>query len=218
MTFPPGRWRLIVPVETFATLKTDKEFLFLATLCRMVNAAKFGVSAMNDHRGIETPASDRQRMGSFLYTAGVINELTEFVVNQKEVWGGLTAFGRAFDLLDEDQVDTQTREVLHTIRNRQAFHFDPTVAERVLPRIPNDEYPLVTGVGPGRLDANYELADVTALAFVFGHLDDVDELYRHFRQFYGELSRLVVRFIEAADNVIIDRLLARGGTIRASVE
>ncbi len=153
-------------------------------------------------------------MGAFLYTAGVINELTEFVRSHKEVGGGLMAFERAFNLVDEGRVEDATRHVLHVIRNRQAFHFDPTVAERVIPRLPPDDYPLVVGHGPERLAANYELADIATIAFVFGHLDNVAKLYEEFERFCDDLSRLVIRFIEAADDVIIERLLARGGTSR----
>src|SRR5947209_680529 len=87
MQIPGGRWQLECSAEQFAALRSDKEFVFLVTLGRMVNAIKFGIMAKYGAGRRPSLARDRQAMGSFLVLAGLLHELAEFRDKQEGVWG-----------------------------------------------------------------------------------------------------------------------------------
>jgi hypothetical protein len=210
MTVPVGPWRLTFSAEQLADLRHDKEFAFLITMGRMINALRFGTTAMNALGKRQDPGGDRVRMGAFLYVCGLIHELLVFCADHEDEWSSLTAYRDIFRLLDESQLNRTTVELLRAIRNRTAFHFDPSIPGRVLMKIPLDSYAFLAGDGRNRDISNFEFPDIITFAFLFGHLDDPARMFERFSEFFDELSMLTVRFLENAEDAVVTRLLDRG--------
>ncbi len=156
---PDGHWKFACSADAFAELRNDREFTFLVAISRITNALKFGMAAMNDQGKEPTPRADRQRMNAFLYVAGVLHEALEFLDKTKSE-AGQTSYAAAKAVLDAAMNDPAIAEPLRAIRNRAAFHVDPTIASRVLPTLPAESFSFATGFGPRRLDVNNELSDL----------------------------------------------------------
>jgi len=155
---PNGLWRFACSAEVFAELQNDREFTFLLAISRITNALKFGMAAMNDQGKEPSPRSDRQRMNAFLYVAGVLHEAFEFLDHTKDEGGPDHLRVRQIRTGCSDERST-IAEPPRAIRNRAVFHFDPSVAGRVLPTLPAESFSFATGVGARRLDINNELSD-----------------------------------------------------------
>jgi hypothetical protein len=141
MEIPGGRWILESSSETFAGLCDDREFAFLVTLGRYVNALKYGMDVMNAQGDSTTPRADRQRHGSFLYVAGALHELLKFLDDSadessknKLCLAGLSAFLEVKQAIDSIPLTEEQRDLLYIIRNRAAFHIDRRSPARSCPR------------------------------------------------------------------------------------
>ena len=209
MNIPTGDWRLLCTAETFAALRNDKEFAFLVTLGRIINAFKFGVATMQTETAI-TPAADRQRMQAFLYVAALVHEMTQFRAKHAKTCGELTAYQDTFASLDERPIDKRTADLLSKIRNRAAFHFDLTVTQRTLPSLPDESCSFAAGSSRRRMDTNNELADIVTYMFLFGGEEEFEVLHNRFMSFYETLQDLVGDLVERMERVLFTRLRARG--------
>jgi len=206
---PDGEWELECSADQFAVLRTDKEFAFLLTLARVVNALKFGVEAYGGAQSM-SPMDERHRVGAFMYLSAVLHEVLELKKSAEKEWGDLPFFTQVFAALDENILDKKTGELLNKIRNRAAFHFDPTVAARTLPRLPAEPFVFITAIGRNRMNSNYELADIITFGFVFDAPADVDSLSKRLSEFRPRLDTLLRDFIKAVDDLVLQRLLAKG--------
>jgi hypothetical protein len=201
--------------DTWSALQRDKEFAFLLTMARVSNALKFGIASAYGAGEELSPAGARQGMGRFLYLTGIVHELVAFRDEHRDEWSGLTAFQQIFSVLEDIALDREVTELLNKVRNRAAFHIDPSLPGRVLPQFPNDSYSFVTGRGTRRMDSNFELADIVTFAFIFGNIDNLDAMYQRFERFRVSLNKLVSDFSRKADSVLLQRLVARGFRIEA---
>jgi hypothetical protein len=207
---PEGRWQLTCSAEQFGDLRHDKEFWFLITVGRTINALHFALIVSRAQKERTDPASDRVRMAAFLYICGLMHEVLEFQANHFKEWGGLTTFRRVFEGLEDSQLSDRSKELLHAIRNRAAFHIDPSVPSRVLAQFPLEGYAFAVGDGAKRSRSNFELPDIVTFAFLFGSLNDLPQMYERFSGFYDELQQLTVGFIQHAEDVVLARLVERG--------
>jgi hypothetical protein len=212
-TIPEGEWQLECTGELFADLRSDKEFAFLVTLARIVNALKFGVDVHRSGGDERTPTLERRRVGALLYLAGILHEVIQLRNAAEKQWGEVPGFKEVFGVLDESKVDSETADVLHRIRNRAAFHFDTTVAVRSLPELPAEAFTFIAALGRDPMDSNYELADLVTFGFIFEAPADVQRLSERLARFRKSLDTLLGNFVRQADRFIINRLLARGFTI-----
>lgn len=212
-TIPSGEWQLECTGEVFRELRSDREFAFLVSLARIVNALKFGVASHRAAAEDLTPAAERQRVGSTFYLAGVLHEVLEFRSAAAKRWGDLTSFRDVFATLDDSSVDEGTAEVLRRIRNRAAFHFDPAVAEKNVPQLPAEPFTFLAATGKDPFESNYELADLITFGFIFEAPTDVVRLNAGLRPFRSKLDELLLAFIRRADSVMVSRLLKLGFTI-----
>lgn len=214
-TIPTGEWQLECTGEVFQDIRTDREFAFLVSLARIVNALKFGVSSHRLAAEELTPAAERQRVGSTFYLAGVLHEVLEFKSAAAERWDDLKSFRDVFATLDDSSVDEGTADILRRIRNRAAFHFDPAVAEKNVPQLPAEPFTFLAATGKDPFESNYELADLITFGFIFAAPADAAKLNAGLRPFRSKLDELLLKFIRTADRVLVTRLLERGFTILA---
>ena len=209
---PEGEWDLTCSAEVFSSLREDREFAFLVTIARILNAVKFGVQAHREASVDLTPIAERQRVGAQLFLAGLLHEILEFRKIAATDWGDLEAYSSIFAFFDESRLDHKTVDLLHRIRNRTAFHFDATVASRALPQLPAEPFTFITAVGRDPMNSNYELADLVTFGFIFGAPADVHRLAAGLKEFRPKLDSLLMDFVKTADQFIMKRLLARGFT------
>lgn len=210
LKIPEGPWKLACDAETFALLRNDKEFHFLLTLSRMVLSLKLGIDVMSMSDEDMSPMGDRRRVSGFWLLCGTLHEIVEFDEKYRDVWGGLTVYVEAFKLFDPASLPETERELLSTIRNRTAFHFDPSIPGRVLPKLPSQPVSFLAGEGRTRLGASYELSEMAALTAVFGSAANLDQVSARFTPFFEATQRLCFTFAKRAETFIIRRLLARG--------
>lgn len=195
--------------EVFSALRTDREFAFLVAISRITNALKFGMAAMNDQSKEPAPRADRQRMNAFLFVAGALHEAIEFL-DKSEREAGQTTYIAAKSVLETAMNDATIAEPLKAIRNRAVFHFDPTIAGRVLPTLPVESYSFATGIGGQRLDINNELSDLVTFAFLFGSVTDLPAMAARFDQVRKAVYELAATFVETLDDITLSRLRQRG--------
>jgi hypothetical protein len=207
---PDGPWKLCCDAATFDTLRHDKEFQFLVTLSRMVLMLKLSIDVMAGAGNDATPKGDRQRSSGFWVMCGTLHEILEFDTKHRDTWGGLTAYVEAFKLFDDPSLPDAERELLDRIRNRAAYHFDPSLPARVLPDLTSQPVTFMAGDSKERLGSSYELSEMTALAFVFDGAANLDKVGDRFPPFFETAKALAFRFARLAENFMIQRLLARG--------
>jgi hypothetical protein len=215
---PEGPWKLCCDAATFDGLRHDKEFQFLLTLSRMVLMLKLSIDVMAGAAADATPRGDRQRASGFWVMCGTLHEILEFDSKHRHTWGGLTAYVEAFKLFDESSLPEPERDLLNRIRNRAAYHFDPSLPGRVLPELASQPVTFVAGDSKERLGASYELSEMTALAFVFDGAANLDKVGERFPAFFETAKALAFRFARSAENFMIQRLLARGFRYEAVTE
>jgi hypothetical protein len=211
IVIPKGEWELECSGEVFARVRDTPEFAFLVTLGRVINAVKFGIEA---HRHWsddgETPRAERQRLGSLLYLAAALHEVLELKRTVEQDAGANSAAAAVFGVFSEDKLDRQFAEDLRRIRNRGAFHFDSAVAQQSLSKFPAEPFTFITSVGVDPMDANYELADIVSVTFMFGSGADVPKLNVRLSTFKTKLDRLLLDFVSAADQYLFKRLTELG--------
>jgi hypothetical protein len=207
---PDGEWQLECSAAVFDRLRTDREFAFLTTLARVLNATKFGVEAHRTYAEELTPIGERHRVGALLYLAAVVHEILELKKKAETDYSDLPAVSTVFSVFSEDRLDAELVTVLHRIRNRAAFHFDVAAAERALPRLPAEPFTFVAAVGRDPMTANYELADIVTFGFLFDAYADVDQLSARLKAFRPKLDRLLLDFVKAADQYLFKRLRELG--------
>lgn len=210
---PEGEWQLDCSGEVFAELRNDKEFAFLVTLARVVNAVKFGVDVHRSGGDERTPVLERRRVGALLYLAGVVHEIFELRRKAGKRWAKMPGFKEVFGVLDEKTADPDMAKVLRRIRNKTVFHFDEAVPLQSLPALPAEPFTFLAATGRDPMESNYELADLVTFGFIFQAPADVKRLSESLSRFRTQLDALLLNFVRQVDGYIINRLLARGFTI-----
>jgi hypothetical protein len=209
IAIPDGEWELECAAEVFGRVRDTEEFAFLATLGRVVNAVKFGIEA---HRhwsdDSESPRAERQRLGALRYLAAALHEVLELKKKVEEDRPPDPAAVAIFAVFSEDRLDHQFAEDLRRIRNRGAFHFDSAVAEQTLPKF--EPFTFITSVGRDPMDANYELADIISLTFIFGSGVDIPKLNSRLSGFKTKVDSLLLEFVRASDQHTFKRLVELG--------
>ena len=215
---PDVPWRLVCSAEQFDTLfRHDREFAFLATLARISCAIKFARAARFGAGKRKSNARARQAFGGFVQLAALMHEVLEMQRNHAAKWSGLTAWQRVFAVLDKSHLDADAAQILGAIRNRAAFHFDPTVAQQTIPRLPIEEFALLSGDGRNRMQTNSELADIMTMGFLFKHMGAPNKLYERYVRFHEVLETVAVAFCKECDYVILQRARARGLRIEKGI-
>ena len=207
---PEGEWELVCSGDLFATLRASEEFAFLLTLSRVLNALKFGVETHRAGGTERTPVAERRRIGSFLYLASALHETLQLKKASESKWGKFPVFVEVFDVFNEKNLDATTIELLNRIRNRASFHFDPTIAERILPQFPGESFAFLTASGRDPMNSNYELSDLITFSFIFESSANADKLAAQLATFRPALDSLLSSFISRADRTLVRRLLALG--------
>ena len=150
------------------------------------------------------------RMSAFWQLSGTLHEILEFDRKYGKEWGGLSAYRECFALLEVRPEQKREAKILDAIRNRAAFHFDPTLPRRVLPQHELTSQVFMEGDGRLRFSASHGLSEAVALSALLGHGGNIDASVSEFATFSTWMIELCVKFCRKADNVTMARLIARG--------
>jgi hypothetical protein len=176
----------------------------------MILSLKAGIDMMVLGDSDDTQLGLRRRGAGFWLLAATLHEILEFDSKYRHIWGGLTVYVEAFKLFTPEALPKKERELLSTIRNRTAFHFDPTLPERVLPDSEPQPVTFIENDGSDRLASSYEMSELAAVSFVFGNTPTLDEMTKRFHPFLDTMKDLAVKFAMDAEDFLISRLLDRG--------
>jgi hypothetical protein len=167
-----------------------------------------------------TPTEVRQMAGTTLYHAGILFEAITHLPScrphfehmsswQKEK--GFSSFGT-----DEEMRALVARgSKLATLRNRTSFHgLTPGVVSQSLETLPLDEIVFTSGAGWTSAEMYHNLPDIVAAHFAVGSPADGRVLEQRMEEMLVHVRDLALRYMEAADSLILGALYEYGFTKR----
>jgi len=203
-------WHIETDKAHFNELKTQERFWQLVALARAVNALRFVHVALLGHESeAETLKANRTRFNSFFFNCALLYEALLLVQRMSKHYRHYSGFENLRGIL-RDPIATELRESsLASLRNRLAFHFDESEIGAQMAK--TDMPPrFVSGEGEANIDVYYHLADLCAVgAFAGFSLDEPDALGKLGRRIAGATD-LAIRFINAAEEFIVEVLSAEG--------
>lgn len=118
---------LIIPAEVARTNRTNREFIALLNLGRMVNTIQFALSVLRESPPDGTPADTRQGVNAFLFCGSLLFEGIRHVNVLAEKYPSFDHLGPFKKPYDDPALERFEETVLKTIRNKIVSHFDDDV-------------------------------------------------------------------------------------------
>ncbi|MEX1185918.1 MAG: hypothetical protein WEA80_04955 [Gemmatimonadaceae bacterium] len=172
-------------------------------LARITNSIRFSVGAAFDRHGDPAPASNRQRIGSFLYLGALLYEALRFADRLGEHFRDHETFRIDFvPLLNDQRVQDLREGVLKRLRNRAIYHHDDDVMPEGLRDLVMPEYVFARGHGTGFMDLDYILPDILISKFALPELDVTRALTDQLAPVLRDVLMVGQRFALAADRLI----------------
>ncbi len=210
-------WEYTCPEEVFQQLKSDKRFLGLLTLARVVNALRFCMARTINSRDNGTPVKKRQTINGFLFANSVLYEGFLAVERLGQHLKDCKAFTTGFTpLFRHPDVQSLREDYLKRARNKFVFHFDKEVPEEIMDRFDLPAYKFATGIGPTSGEVYFNLADEVVINFLlppeYGETDDA--LGKRHEAKIQEVTEVMVQFTTAAENLISEILPSMGWKLK----
>jgi hypothetical protein len=184
----------------------DPKFAYIVTLGRAVNAILFVHSVQS--RGAEnTEANKRDRFNSFLFGSALMFECLNLIEVMLTPFSQDEVFQTGLRNLLYDETAKQIKKAhLKDVRHQAVFHFDPKAFGEALQKTKFYDCPFVAARGTGRLSFNYQLPDMVAAEILVGLPCDSENFMSILGEAMGKTSRLVERFVEASEALIVHYL------------
>jgi hypothetical protein len=196
--------------EDFDKLRSDRSFVKLLVLARVVNALYFCFSALLDYKNDLTPAGQRQSYNAFLFSSGALYEGLIVADTLEKHFGDRDSYSKGFGKLLKDAKTKEIRStILERMRNSCVFHFSEGVARKTIKTLNLQSYIFATNVGRKRSGTYYNLADETVINFLLGDPSSPAEEERKFRSDTQSVTDLLAAFVDSADS-LIGEVLAEG--------
>lgn len=186
---------------------------------RAVNSLRFGQHALTFYEsaegdregadGAEYPSLTRARNSSFLYLSGLLYEIVVRGPAIGRFYRALPDYERYAGLLERIRSDTETFEILRTIRDKFTFHFERAEMKKGINALPHDRFVVMHGYKRTSAELYYELADLAALAYLID-LHEYEDLADRFDRVIGRTTEYLVEFLTVADRIIGHALKAHG--------
>jgi hypothetical protein len=216
---PRSHWYIKVSRERLLQLLDEEPFLEIIRLMRAVNSLRFGQHALSVYEsaegngegadGIEYPSLTRARNSSFLYLSGLLYEIVVRGPAIGKFYRALPDYERYAGLLEAIKSDTETFEILRTIRDKFTFHFERAEMRKGISAVPHDPFVVLHGYKRTSAELYYELADMTVLAYLID-LHQYEDLADRFDRVIGRTTDYLVEFLTVADRIIGQALKAHG--------
>lgn len=198
---PGESWRLTIAAARYAELASDERFVHLLALARCVNSLRFGQSALNAVRNSDSPDGMRTRFNSFLYTSAVLFEALNVARWLASHFRSRPAFEDMRRILADRGVSSLASKKLKPLRNWFVFHFDPDQYRAALAlRFEEDAPEFVIGTDS---QAYYALADMVVIRSLIPSPKSDEERDALYADLLGSVAHLAVRFVTAADRLIV---------------
>ncbi|GEM_PF-3628723 len=223
---PSGNWIFVLPAQLTVGLRTDPEFAFLVTVSRVVSAMLFGIEALNQYAQksndppkaagellLANPRGERQVFEAFLYLTSALHSAFECLDAAEPQLGHLGSFQAVRASLESPQMDDAAVELMQVVRNRAGFHFDPTIASRVVPTLPDTDMVFCMGNGPTRGGMHFTTAWLVTVDFVFGggkKTKDPDATAARLSKMITAVHDVGSSFVRVAIDQIMQRLSTMG--------
>jgi hypothetical protein len=215
-----------LPAQLAAPLRNEAEFAFLVTLSRIVSAMLFGIDALNQYaaKATDPPRSDAERLmanargerqvfEAFLYLTSALHSAIDCLDNAAPQLGHLASFQAVRASLESPQMDEDAVELMQVVRNRAGFHFDPSIAGRVVPTMPHADVVFCVGEGATYGSIHYTTAWLVTMDFIFGggkKVKDPAATRVRFEKLIAAVHDVGSNFIRVATDQIMERLHAKG--------
>jgi hypothetical protein len=204
-------WKVVCDADQFTALKDREDFQQIVTLARLMNALRFAQTAI-PKRPKRTPASDRQQTNAFFLLSALTFEGWQLIKRMAKHFRTLESWKTGFQqLLRDRQYQRLVSTSLKPLRNQGTFHFfEDEVRRRLQEHEVDDELVFLSGRGTKSAHAYYDLPDLLLLRTFIAQSGPDDELMRRADPLVTSASELVVKFLRAGDELIIEALSRMG--------
>jgi hypothetical protein len=207
----PVEWEIVCDKNVFQRCQRDPKFPFIVALARVVNALNSSHSLITRKFKRATPETARNRMNSFFFSSALLYEGIRLIRKMNRVFADDPFFQNGLRRLLRDPVAQRVEQShLKPGRNHAIFHFLPDKFEEAIQRGSHRSCVFISARGKESGDAHLLYADIVAAEMLIGIPSDKAEFLPAVRRSGKETGDLVVRFTEAAEELIIPRLRAWG--------
>ena len=200
-------WRITCDQNTFKKCLKDGKFPYIVTLARAVNALNSASALLAPSPKIDTPASVRNRINSYLFSAALLYEAIQLTKKMNKVFLRDTVFQSGIKNLLKDPI-AQGVERLHLKPSRHAavFHFDPETFAQTITKKRDEECVFISARGRKNKNLHFAFADVLAVEIHVGLSSEHGDFYAKFEKTVGEMTDLIIRFSTEANSLIVHYL------------
>jgi len=162
---------------------------------------------MND----DSPSGSRQRITSFLNVAGALYEALLFAERLGKFFAVDEALADIRELLRSPEVQRLRNGPLKRLRHQAVYHYDEdAIASALSTMADGEKYVFASGTTFSKADVYYELADITVFHHAFLGDADPRPFPERLQSFFHDAADLTIRFGNAADRLIANRLKEGG--------
>jgi hypothetical protein len=198
------RWDLWV--VNFEEVKKREDFCAVVTLARAINVLHFVHTPLReDDTG---PTAVRNQYNAFLFGCALLAEASLLVQNIGKFFRDHESFKKLASVVNSREARELLSDRLFTVRNKLVFHFDMDEVGRQLAELHTTEAIFVSGMGPSKLNNYYYLPDLLAARTCTGPLSPTEG--EEIKRIFGAIGNLIFRFLEVADEFLVDVLIERG--------
>ena len=204
-------WHMICSQPVFEKCCTDEKFPYLVALARSVNALNFVRSVMNYTQDLETPASKRDRLNSYLFGSAIMYEALILIKTMNKGFRDDPQYQHGLRSLLKDPTAQQIeRDHLIPARHKAVFHFDADMFRETIEKgIPN-QCLFFSAKGRKRSELHYSYADLVAAEILVGASSADEDFYKVLEDAMQKTELLVSNFMDHAEKLIGENLAKWG--------
>ena len=203
----PENYEISISPEEFDKLRSDKRFLSLLQLARIVNSLNFTFNAYHDHIENDSPAGLRQKFNSVFFMSAILLEGIKTANKLKIQFEDREVFQNGFGkFLESEATRNLIENVLKPLRDKFVFHFDDDVAPKVLKTFEIERYVFATSFGTRAGDVYFNLADEMGLNYIIGNLGSQEDEKQKLGEIFTSLIDTIKIYVESANQLIGDVL------------
>jgi hypothetical protein len=210
MSLDGTEWQILIPAETFRSLRREESFRQITALGRTLNSLRIAEFALLDAPA-DRPAGARQRIGAFFLFAAFSHEAFELLQRMAKYFRNTPVWKeRIAPVLADPLFRRLSEKSLAVLRDQAVFHFFEDALATPLEHCDLEEVPLISGFGPEQGEVFYELSDLMALALFIDEHSSVDEQLRRAETLMTQTRDLMLAIIEAGEALIAEYAKTQG--------
>lgn len=204
MTLDGTEWQILIPPETFQSLRNEESFCQMLALGRTLNSLRFVQFAFLG-APLDRPSGARQRIASFFLFAALSHEAFELLQRMAKHFRNTPVWQEKIAPLLRDPLFRRLSETnLGALRDQAVFHFFEDALVDPLQHCDLDELPFISGFGPEQGQVFYELADLMALGLFIDEYSSAEEQLRRADVLMTRTRDLMLHIIEDGEALIAE--------------